>query len=253
MTKLPRDVRDFLIIWAIGSILGVTKDVDMVFTRQHNRPRMEILMLDPKLIPSAVDIVIGDNVYELNFKAEPEDMQDHPTPLEMEDDGDEFEQNEDKGADDEDHHDPMQEDTNKEDTKLKGQQADVQGKNVAVHVLGNTEVVDETFSPLDNIEDLGEYDDVEGPIDDEIENVFEEDDRGIVLAHPEVEEQRALAAIPEAVTPTHSSRRRAESAGEHSLDRAERIKAAHNLDFRTEKGNLAHPKSPLRITQMNML
>jgi hypothetical protein len=33
MTKLPSELRDFLTIWAIGTILGVTKDVDMKFTR----------------------------------------------------------------------------------------------------------------------------------------------------------------------------------------------------------------------------
>jgi hypothetical protein len=40
MTRLPSELRDFLTIWAIGTILGVTKDVDMTFTRQYNKPRM---------------------------------------------------------------------------------------------------------------------------------------------------------------------------------------------------------------------
>ena len=34
-TGLPNDLHDFLTIWAIGSILEVTKAVDMRFTRQH--------------------------------------------------------------------------------------------------------------------------------------------------------------------------------------------------------------------------
>jgi hypothetical protein len=33
MSKLSSELRDFLTIWAMGTILGVTKDVDMVFTR----------------------------------------------------------------------------------------------------------------------------------------------------------------------------------------------------------------------------
>jgi hypothetical protein len=37
MTRLPSELRDFLTIWAMGTILGVTKDVDMSFTRQYNR------------------------------------------------------------------------------------------------------------------------------------------------------------------------------------------------------------------------
>jgi hypothetical protein len=40
VTKLPGELRDFLTIWAIGSILGVTKNVDMVFARRFNRARL---------------------------------------------------------------------------------------------------------------------------------------------------------------------------------------------------------------------
>jgi hypothetical protein len=90
MSKLPNELRDYLTIWAIGTILRVTKDVDMNFTRQYNRLKMQVLVLDPALIPSSVNIVIGDNVYELHFRVEPEDMQDAPKPLDTEDDSDEF-------------------------------------------------------------------------------------------------------------------------------------------------------------------
>jgi hypothetical protein len=41
--------------------------------------------------------------------------------------------------------------------------------------------------------------------------------------------QRDKAAILEASTPSRKSKRRAQSTDEHSLDRAEWIKAAHNL------------------------
>jgi hypothetical protein len=33
---LPKELCDFFIIWAVGSIFGITKDVDMVFTRKHD-------------------------------------------------------------------------------------------------------------------------------------------------------------------------------------------------------------------------
>jgi hypothetical protein len=71
MTRLPSELRDFLTIWAVGTILGITKDVDMNFTHQFSRPRMQVLVLNPALIPILVDVVIGDNVYELHFKVEP--------------------------------------------------------------------------------------------------------------------------------------------------------------------------------------
>jgi hypothetical protein len=63
MSRLPSDLRDFLTIWAVGTILGVTKDVDTIFTRMFNTSRMQVLVLDPALIPLPVDVVIGDNVY----------------------------------------------------------------------------------------------------------------------------------------------------------------------------------------------
>jgi hypothetical protein len=31
MSRLPSELRDFLTIWALGTILRVTKDVDMIF------------------------------------------------------------------------------------------------------------------------------------------------------------------------------------------------------------------------------
>jgi hypothetical protein len=48
--------RDYLSIWAIGTILGVTKDVDMNFTRQYDHPRLQVLVLDLTLIPTSVDV-----------------------------------------------------------------------------------------------------------------------------------------------------------------------------------------------------
>jgi hypothetical protein len=37
MTGLPSELKDFPTIWVIGTILGVTKDVDMGFTRSFDR------------------------------------------------------------------------------------------------------------------------------------------------------------------------------------------------------------------------
>jgi hypothetical protein len=49
----------------------------MIFTRQYNRARMQVLVLDPSLIPSSVDVVIGDYVYEMHFKVEPDEMREN--------------------------------------------------------------------------------------------------------------------------------------------------------------------------------
>jgi hypothetical protein len=53
---------------------------------------------------------------------------------------------------------------------------------------------------------------------------------------PRAETHRELAAISEVGTPSRRSKRRADTADEPSLERAERIKAARNLDFNPKKG-----------------
>jgi hypothetical protein len=58
-TGLLEHIRDYLIIWAVGSILGVTKDADIAFTRRHGTSRVQVLVMNPNLIPQMVNIVIG--------------------------------------------------------------------------------------------------------------------------------------------------------------------------------------------------
>jgi hypothetical protein len=82
-TGLPEDLPDFLVIWAVGSILRITNDVDMPFTRAHEISRMQVAVLDPELIPESADVAIGDNVYELHFKVELEENSANPMPMDM--------------------------------------------------------------------------------------------------------------------------------------------------------------------------
>jgi hypothetical protein len=84
MVGLPGELRKFLTIWAIGMILGVTKDVDMKFMLQYERARFQVLVLDPSLIPHSIDVVIGEYIYELHFKVEQEEMV-NPMPIDMDD------------------------------------------------------------------------------------------------------------------------------------------------------------------------
>jgi hypothetical protein len=126
MSRLPSELRDFLTIWVVGTIIGVTEDVDMIFMRQNNRARMQVLVLDPSLIPTSVDVVIGDNIYELHFKVEPDEMSENPKPLEMEDDGDDLDGMDDDVAGKEDQGDFMQEDG---DDNSKGKSVDLRLNN----------------------------------------------------------------------------------------------------------------------------
>jgi hypothetical protein len=67
---LPSHLRDFLIIWVVGSIMGVSKDVDMEFTRWHGISLMHVMVMNPNLIPHSVNTVIGEGLYELKFGVE---------------------------------------------------------------------------------------------------------------------------------------------------------------------------------------
>jgi hypothetical protein len=82
---LLEELRDFLVIWVVGSILGVSKEVDMLFTRQYGRCRLQVLVLDPNIIPQYVDVVIGDFLYELRFRVEKRLEDSNPEPMDMDD------------------------------------------------------------------------------------------------------------------------------------------------------------------------
>jgi hypothetical protein len=89
MLGLPAELSDFLTIWAIGTILGViTRYVDMRFTWEYDRARLQVLLLDLVLIPNSINVVIEESVYELHFWIEPKERKDKPEPLDMDDKGD---------------------------------------------------------------------------------------------------------------------------------------------------------------------
>jgi hypothetical protein len=125
MIRMPSELRDFLTIWVVGTIVGVTKDVDVIFTRQYNRARLQVLVLDPALIPTSVDVVIGDNVYELHFKVEPDEMRDNPGMLDMEDDNSDFDAMDEADDCKDVHEDFIQEDSG---SKSKGKSVDLMPK-----------------------------------------------------------------------------------------------------------------------------
>jgi hypothetical protein len=93
---LPKEFREFPIIWAIGSILGVPRVVDIKFTKKFGRSRLKVAMLDPNLIPDLVDVVIGDFVYELQFRVEQNMPNGEPQVIDMDSAMDEEKPNEEK-------------------------------------------------------------------------------------------------------------------------------------------------------------
>ena len=100
---LPKELREFPIIWTIGSILGVSRAVDTKFTKKYGRARMKVAVLDPHLIPDLVDVVIGDFVYELQFRVEKDMSDGEPQVIDMDSTMDEDKAPEEKGPENMDH------------------------------------------------------------------------------------------------------------------------------------------------------
>jgi hypothetical protein len=103
---------------------------------------MHVLVLDPALIPISIDVVIGDNVYELHFKVELKDMQENPKPLEMDENGDDTNGKEDENGNEQ--LDFMQEDS-EHNSKEKCADQGFANKQMGKRVGGG----DTTISPTD--------------------------------------------------------------------------------------------------------
>lgn len=63
-------LREFMNLWAVGSMLGSTQTIDMEATRKNEFGRIQEAVLNPMLIPSQLDVVIGDHYFELEFDVE---------------------------------------------------------------------------------------------------------------------------------------------------------------------------------------
>ena len=100
---LPKELREFPIIWTIGSIIGVSRAVDTKFTKKYGRARMKVAVLDPHLILDLVDVVIGDFVYELQFRVEKDMSDGEPQVIDMDSTMDEDKAPEEKGPGNMDH------------------------------------------------------------------------------------------------------------------------------------------------------
>ena len=82
-TWLPKELCEFVMIWVVSSILGVSNVVDMKFTKEYDICRLQVFVLDPNIIPQFVDVVIGDYFYGLQFSVEENIDENNPVPIEM--------------------------------------------------------------------------------------------------------------------------------------------------------------------------
>lgn len=62
------EARDFLSLCAIGSIIGIVMRVDMEKVRKNDLVHLLVGVLDIDAIPSSVEIVVGEYVYDIFSK-----------------------------------------------------------------------------------------------------------------------------------------------------------------------------------------
>ena len=70
VTGIRKPLREYLNLWAIGTMFGSTQMVDMVTTRKNDFGRILVAVLDPTLLPSRMDVVIGDHYFVLKIEKE---------------------------------------------------------------------------------------------------------------------------------------------------------------------------------------
>ncbi len=224
---LPSGLREYLIIWAVGSILGITKAVDMLFTRRYEIARLQVLVLDPSLIPDVVDVAIGDHLYELSFKVESDIGAGDPVPLDMDNFGDGDGKRNDDG----------------ENEKDMGNKS---GPGVSDVSMATDSNLTERGGPSFTSSQLSLIPESEGltASDEDFDGLDEE----TVL----VEQEKLvgkISAIPEAlISSSRKSKRRASDSDQLVLERAERLKAEKNLEKPHAKGNMDVNVSFLQFT-----
>ncbi|KAJ1281684.1 hypothetical protein BS78_04G324700 [Paspalum vaginatum] len=68
---IPNQLRKhYLILWAVGTLIGATQMVDMVFTRSGDLARIRVAVLDPKKIPETLQVVFGKYLHDIYFIVE---------------------------------------------------------------------------------------------------------------------------------------------------------------------------------------
>ncbi|CAO2039036.1 unnamed protein product [Urochloa humidicola] len=60
--NLPSILREYVVLWALGTLFGVTQEVDIFTTNANNFGRFAVAVLEPTVIPTRLDVIIGNEV-----------------------------------------------------------------------------------------------------------------------------------------------------------------------------------------------
>jgi hypothetical protein len=67
---VPMDVRSFLPLWAVDTILGATQKVDISYLRKTGVVRLLVADLDANAVPKDADVVVNRSMYRIFFKVD---------------------------------------------------------------------------------------------------------------------------------------------------------------------------------------
>ena len=200
---LPDDMLvNFNILWAVGSALGVSRKVDLKFTGEHKIARIRVGCLDPNLIPEFLSMLIGEHVYDLQFRAEKSMDPENPSPIDMD-------------------LDPPREDGNDNSQEGNGDPALPPSDNSMGTDLGDS---GSKVEGRDKPNSYGKKCTTESTVNDQLIQHF--------VSSPISKDKTGKP-----VTPLRSSKRSAAVADQNSLERASKLKAKINLDGSPNEGN----------------
>lgn len=229
---LRKKLREYLTLWAVGSLLGATQLVDMKTTRKNEFGRFFVAVLNPKLIPKMIDVVIGDHYFELKFEVEKKGVDENGEEVEfsLEDwDGDEEDGNS-EGEEYKENNEGKEREskrTKNDDMAIDDNKENSERKENEVQEGGDQGREDVILEMAENVLDVA----VERVLGEEYERVEREEEKidGAVMQQEKVEQ---LANIEEVlVTPKRASERLMGSSGRHSLEKAKSRKVWMNLDL----------------------
>jgi hypothetical protein len=67
---VPLEIRSFLPLWAVGTILGATQKVDIGYLRRTGVVRLLVAVLDVGAVPKDADVVVNRSTYRIFFKVD---------------------------------------------------------------------------------------------------------------------------------------------------------------------------------------
>lgn len=191
-----------------------------------------VAVLNPKLIPKMIDVVIGDHYFELKFEVEKKGVDENGEEVEfnLEDwDGDEEDGNS-EGEEYKENNEGKEREskrTKNDDMAIDDNKENSERKENEVQEGGDQGREDVILEMAENVLDVA----VERVLGEEYERVEREEEKidGAVMQQEKVEQ---LANIEEVlVTPKRASERLMGSSGRHSLEKEKSRKVWMNLDL----------------------